>query len=123
MSSAPANVRAAADSVAQALPPEARAAWYAYVAAQSERDAWQDARIADAVTSLASLRGQLDAAIDAAVRRALEGSELRVAGLGALVDSMQAFDRRLGLIETRGDVRTGMLQSILERLEKGVPDA
>ncbi len=111
------DVAAAADSMALMLPQEARAAWYAYVAAQAQRDAAQDGRIVDIARSLATLRGDLDSAIDSAVRHALEDTELTVRGLGALVDAMASFERRLELMERRGDVRTEMLRSILERID------
>ena len=116
------NVRAAAESLGQAITnPAVRAAWFAYVAAQSDRDMAQDARITDIVRSLASLRSELNTVIDGAVRHALEGTELRVHGLGALVDAMNAFEKRLDSIETRGDIRTEMLQSIVDRLNTFVP--
>lgn len=116
------NVRAAAETLGQAITnPAVRAAWFAYVAAQSERDARQDTTIADLKGSLASLRRDLDAAIDGAVKRALESTELRVHGLGALIDAMNAFESRLDAIETRGDVRTAMLQTVIGQLERLSP--
>lgn len=116
------NVRAAAETLGQAITnPAVRAAWFAYVAAQSERDARQDTTIADLKGSLASLRRDLDAAIDGAVKRALESTELRVHGLGALIDAMNAFDARLDAIETRGDIRTAMLQTVIGQLDRLAP--
>lgn len=116
------NVRAAAESLAQAITnPAVRAAWLAYAAAQSERDASQSGQIMDLIRSMSALRGELDAAIDSAVKRALEGSELRVHGLSALVDAMNAFNMRLNQMETRADIRTEMLRVIMERLDALVP--
>lgn len=116
------NVRAAAETLGQAITnPAVRAAWFAYVAAQSERDARQDTTIADLKGSFASLRRDLDAAIDGAVKRALESTELRVHGLGSLVDAMNAFETRLNAIETRGDIRTAMLQTVIGQLDRLSP--
>jgi seryl-tRNA synthetase len=98
------NVKAAVETMAQLLTrPDIRAAWLNYAAADAERFAALDARVSDLSRNMHQLRGELDSAIAQAIRRELEGTELRVMGLGSLVDAMNAQSKALELLSQRMD--------------------
>jgi hypothetical protein len=98
------TVKAAVETLAQSIPnPAVRAAWLSYAAALAARDAARDLRVADLERNVAELRSGLDVKIDAAVRQALTDTELRVMGLGALVDAMNAQSKALELLSQRMD--------------------
>lgn len=104
------NVRAAVESIAQLIPsPALRAAWLNYAAAQAERDAQMEVRLSNLQRNQTSLRGELDGVIANAIRRELEGTELRVIGFGALVDAIGALSARMDVLEAQG-------QAIIARL-------
>jgi hypothetical protein len=115
------NVKAAVETMAQLLTrPDIRAAWLNYAAAAAERHAALDARVADLSRNVGSLRGELDAAVAQAIRRELEGTELRVMGLGALVDALNGQGAAIALLATRMDAADEQRHEMLALL-RGAP--